>query len=316
MLTALEQKVASVIDDVLAGRPALSVVRASAPLPPPPAGAGVARVALSQVEAEHGFGAEATAHIGPGAQSRSRRVLPVRFTASVAFFRRPETDDDAGHTAGRNLLLEDLSSAGHALGSDAVQSGQAFETATPDPGFRVRSFRLGEGAINPGIADGLLSGTLTFSGQADLWPVGESQPEGVIAGIDVLATALPLTFTVDDAVVVAGSTTTVRIALPERTRLSDAESGSGAPERFAVFVLSDLPPAERGGITSGTPGVEEGVRLVTVTGGAATVTYQAPAGDLGAVRVEQVAVRMARPDGTAGLLLGSVILRLAPGANS
>jgi hypothetical protein len=77
-------------------------------------------------------------------------------------------------------------------------------------------------------------------------------------------------------------------------------------------VASDLPPAQRGIVTSGTAGAETGVRIVAVTLPETVVDYQAPSGNLGATRVEFVSVYVATGDLRRGILLGSVAVRLQP----
>jgi hypothetical protein len=127
-----------------------------------------------------------------------------------------------------------------------------------------------------------------------------------------LLEALPLTIVPDDPVVSVGGSTTVRIRTVSGRRVT---AGGGAAEspRLALLVVSDLPPAERGAIASGTAGTEAGVRIVAASDPEVSVAYQAPTGDVGTTRSEQVAVHLARPDGTRGIFLGSAAIVLANG---
>lgn len=313
MLSELEGKLVALVGDALASRPApLTVIRATGAPDPPDPGEGVAAVGLTGITPEPGFDREQTTFAGSGGAVTSRRVLPVRFTASVRFLRRPQNQSAAAAAAGREQLLVDLTLVGHALGRSEVRSGAAFAVAAPDPGFAVRSFGLGEGDLLAVATDGALAGELHYEGSADVWPPAPPEPEGVIDAIDVLVAALPIGFDVDDAAVASGTTTTVRISAGTPTRLDDPGSGERSALRLAVLVMSDLPPAERGSVEGGDPGAETGVRLLAVTSPETVVTYRAP-DDPGAIRLEHLAVHAARPDGTRGVLLGTLAIPLLPG---
>jgi hypothetical protein len=313
MLSDLEGKVTAVVGDALADRPQLSVVRAVGPAAVPSAGTGIVRVGLSELTPEPGFEPEHAAFSGSGGAVTRRRVLPVRFTATIEFARAPATDDDTGRAAGRSLLLEDISATGYALGNPDVRSGGAFAMTGADPGFAVHSFDFGTGATDVDPPDGTMSGRLEYIGRAEVWPATAPDAEGVIQSVDVVTEVLPVTVTVDDPAVPRGGTTTVRIRTALGTRLSDPATGAREAVRLAVTVASDLPPAERGTIVTGDPGAETGTQIVTGTDPETAVVYAAPTGDPGAVRVEHMEVRLAAPDGRAGVLLASVAILLAPG---
>lgn len=309
MLSELEGKVVALVGNALAARPAVSVVRAAGPPVPPDPGEGVAAVGLTGITPELGFDQEQTSLAGSGDSVTSRRVLPVRFTASVRLLRRPQTQTPAAVAAGRQLLLEDLTLVGYALGRSEVRSGEAFAVAAPDPGFLVRSFGLGNGDLLVEPSDGALVGELVYEGSADVWPPGPPEDEGVIGAVDLVVAALPIGFVVDDPTVAAGATTTVRIRAGNPSRLENLDPGDRSALRLAVVVISDLPPAERGSVEGGDPGAETGMRLVAVSAPETLVTYRAPE-DPGAIRFEHVAVHAARPDGTRGVLLGTVAIQL------
>jgi hypothetical protein len=93
-------------------------------------------------------------------------------------------------------------------------------------------------------------------------------------------------------------------------RLAGLDPPAFAPLRLALTVLSDLPPAGRGAVTSGSAGARTGLRILRAADAAAGVTYAAPTGDLGTVDTEYVAVHLATPDDDAGVFLGSVAIGL------
>jgi hypothetical protein len=312
MLNELEGKLTSVVADAVATRAGLHVVEAGGPLGEPADGEGVVRVALTQVEPEAGFEPELRAFGNGGGLPRSRRVLPVRFAAALQFARRPMGTGEANATAARRLLLEDMSLVGHALGDGQVRTGAAFATAG-DPGFEVRAFELATGTVAGEPADGLLRGELVCKGKVIIWPSGVAAEEGEISAVDALAAALPLTILADDPVVEVGGSTNVRIRGAAGRRLTDVETGARAPQRLAVGVASDLPPAQRGTITSGDPGAQAGFRIVETAEPETVVGYQAPAGDIGAITSERIAVHLAGAGGATGLPLGVTVIALRPG---
>ena len=215
--------------------------------------------------------------------------------------RLPAADTPEALSGARSLLLEDMSLVSHRLSAADVRNGQAFRTPT-DAGFEMQSFELRRGTPARQLADGVLVAELEYEGRAQIWPAGLSEAGGPILAIDTVATALPISI-VGPEVVPAGGTAPLRVrgANPERA--------------LAVTVLSDLPPAQRGAIATGTPGQETGVRIVAVAVPETVILYRAPStGDLGQTRLEYVAVHLATPDNRTGVLLGSVAVRLQPGA--
>lgn len=313
MLNELEGKLTAVVADAVATREGLDVVEAGAPLAEPNAGDGVIRVALTRLEAEAGFEPALRAFGNGGGPARSRRVLPVRFGASLAFARRPAAAGAASATAARRLLLEDMSLVGHALADAQVRTGAAFATAG-DSGFEVRAFELANGTVAGEPADGLLRGELACTGQAIIWPPGVSAEEGEISAVDALTAVLPLTILADSPVVEVGGSTSVRIRSVGGRRLADTGTGARAAQRLAVGVVSDLPPAQRGTITSGDPGVQAGFRIVPAAEPETVVVYHAPTGDIGATRSERIAVHLATTGGATGLPLGVTVVGLHPGS--
>lgn len=314
MLHELERKLTAVVGEALAARPQVDVVQATGEAPAPPVGRGRVAVGLSALTAAPAFASGLLRDAAPPAAGagESPRVVPVAFEASLLFGRRAAAATPAALGEARTLLLEDASIVAHALGADGVSTGTAFVSAAPDPGFEVRAFGLAAGALALVREDQTLRASLTYAGHGVVWPPAVAGPADTIVQVEPLTEPLPLAIEADDRVVVAGGSTTIRVRSGAATRGPRAPAQRTAP-RFAVAVVSDLPPADRGAIATGEPGQETGLRLVPVAAETA-IAYQAPVGDLGATRSELVAVHLARADGTKGILLGSIAIGLTPGA--
>jgi hypothetical protein len=313
MLSGLERKLTSIIADGLASRPHLAVLQAPATPPPLAPGKGDVAVAVTEVIREAGFTPADTALTGAAGARRSRRILPLRLTARVELRLRPADDSAAAQADARSLLLEDLSAVAHLLAEGTVRAGTAFAVADPDPGFQVTALELGRGSAPRALVDGALGAVLELEGGVEVWPAGVEQAAGEILGIEATVAAQPLALRPDDAAVPAGGSTRLRLRTPAARFLAAGArpGGLAVPLRIAVSVVSDLPPAQRGTIGAGDPGVETGVRLLPVATPETVILYQAPAGVPGPVRVEYVAVHLATADGRSGIFLGSAPVRLA-----
>lgn len=296
MLNAMEAKVTAVVADGLQGRAGIAVVQAPAPLTAA-AGQGAVRVSLAEWSPSVSFQRDSLAF--PSATT-SRRVLGVDFKASLEFLRTPAGSAASDLITSRDLLLEDMSLVSHFLSADTVRAGKAFVPAAPDPGFEVLSFELADGNLPAAASGSSLGGLLQYQGRANIWPPNVSELGGIIGTIDTVTTALPLATSVDRPVTPAGGSTKIRVR-------------SLSPNRsLAVTVASDLPPAQRGTITSGAAGVEPGVRIVPVTPPETVIDYKAPIGNLGTTRVEFVSLYIATDDSRRGIFLGSALVRLQP----
>lgn len=308
MLSELERKITAVVGDSLSGRPHLTVLEAPAAAQGLQPGRGSVRVALSELTPQASFEAGSfTVEGGPGAR-QSRRVLGVSFGARVEFQLRPADQSNEGLTAGRRLLLEDVSLVAHGLGAAGALAGGAFQTGAADPGFRVLTFALVKGQVGGEPVNQTLAGELLYGGDAHIWPPGAAEGAGEIRALDVTLAPLPLNVAAEP-LVKAGGQSEVRIAPVAGSRLA---GDARAPLQLAVGVVSDLPPAQRGRIDAGQPGATPGFRVVTAGEGETVVVYRAPTGDIGATRLEYVTVHLATPQGEAGIFLGSAAVRLAP----
>jgi len=300
------------VGEGVAARAHLGVVEGPASAPSPGPGRGVVVVSLAELSGVEGFGRDALEPVPNGPPSVTRRVLAVRFRARLDFFQRPVDGTPTALGDARTLQLTDVSLAAHRLAAPEVRDGGSFTVDEADPGFRVREFRVEAGTVAAQLNGSNLVASLTCTGEADLWPPGETQAGGVIAAVDTMLTPLPVRIEVDGAPVRSGQTATIRLRSFEGRRLIDAATGRAGTPSLAVVVASDLPPARRGQVLSGSPGIETGVRIVPVTGPDTVVSYRAPSGDLGSTRIEYVNFHLAAPDDRKGLFLGAVAVNLTP----
>ena len=309
MLSELERKITAVVGDTLNGRLHLTVLEAPAFVPELERGKGSVRVAISEMEPQTGFEVGRFSVEGDRGAQKSRRVLPVQFNVRIEFLVRPLNQTNVGLSDARKLLLEDVSLVGHALGTSIVQDGNAFRAGPPDPGFQVITFTLVKGLFGATLVNELLTGELNYRGDAHIWPSGAGEDAGEIRALDVTLAPLPINIIVEKPQLRAGGQTNVRIAPIRGSRLVGDARG---PLNLAVGVLSDLPPDQRGTISSGEPSTTAGFRIVTAAAGETTVVYNAPVGNIGATRHEYVAVHLATPQQNVGVFLGSAAVRLAP----
>lgn len=310
MLADLERKLGAILSSGLATRTHLDLASGAAATPA--AGRGTIGIAIGEIAPQPGFTPHDMMLTGLPDSPRSRRVLPIGFVARLSFRMRPAADTVVALSDARALMLEDVSTAAHLLGDPAIGDGSAFAVAAPDPGFDVRTMALDGGEVVPGLNDGLLSASLAYRGEARVWPVGVTQPEGVIDAVDPIIVPLPLLLAVADGTVRPGAETRVRGSLGQIRRV--AGDGTSAPSDIAVAIMADVPIAERGTIPGGVAGTETGVTVLPLgADGALDIRYAAPAGNPGPNgRTEYVAVHLATPDRQRGIFLGSAAIRLVP----
>jgi hypothetical protein len=156
----------------------------------------------------------------------------------------------------------------------------------------------------------LLWATLRWRGRAIIWPTEPPQPEGVTLAVDIELAATPLTLVPRDPVVRQGGSTVVSISGVAGRRVTAVEPAADEPVAVAISVTSDLPPADRGRVTGGTPGTDPGVQIVPLRDQVSTVTYTAPSAPLGDVRVEFLTVHYATRGGGRGVLIDTLPIRL------
>ena len=306
MLAELERKTAALIADHLAPRTHLSVIAAPGPPSPTDDGREVAVVSIAEASTDGEFQAER--FVSQTSPAQSRRVLPLSIVAGIDFAIRPA--DPAGLATARALLLEDVSLVSHFLSSDGILGGADFAIAVPDPGFQVRSFRVSKDVVNRDLAQGLLTARIECCGDVEIWPPDQVSQEHLIDKIRPAIVAQSIEILPLQPVVPVGGRVRLRVGgLPRRR----AAGPPAEPFAFSVHVLSNVPPDQRGTISSGAAGAEAGSRLVNVTGGSTEIEYVAPTANVTGMRIEVVAVHFATPDGRTGAFLGSVAVRVTGG---
>jgi hypothetical protein len=306
MLDAIESRLTAILGEALRERLHLSVVRAPASFADLDADATLLRVALGAVTPEPGFERH-TLQLTAAPNPSSRRVLPIRFAAQLQFRARPAAGDPDADAEARARLLDDLALTAHWLGAGDVRSGAAFASAAPDPGFKVLGFGLARAGAASDLEAGLFSAALECEGSGFIWPPVPAAAEGVIGRVDALVVA-PLNVRAELNLIPLGGTTRVHIGPLDSRRVDGA--GARGPASLAVSVLSDLPLDRRGTVTSGSAGMETGVRIVEAGPAETVITYQAPSGNVGATRTEYVAVHLASADRRSGAFLGSTAVKL------
>jgi hypothetical protein len=310
MLNELEKKLTAIVGDAVSTRPHLDVVEAATAPNGPEPGRGLVRVGIAEVRPDGVFVPGEMLVAGNGAKT-TRRVLALGFGAQLRFAIAASGAEPDNLAQARQLLLEDMSAVGFALGEGDVRSGKAFRTAAGDPGFRVSSFELTGGTLPSDGDVPPVSGELVYGGAVAIWPPEPAEDADMIVAVDSVLEILPIALHVDDPVVVAGATTTIRIRGVPGSRLLDVETRARGPLALALSVVSDLPPAQRGTIESGSAAAETGLRIVTAAGPEVAAVYRAP-NDLGAVRFEAVSVHLATATSARGLFLGSAPILLRP----
>jgi len=308
MLGSFESRVAAVAADQLNDRAHLSVSAAPFTVSPPGAGEGTLRISLFEMQASSTFHRERFGLTGPGEAPQSRRVFPFECRVKFSFRVCPADDTPEETAAARRRLLQDLSLAAHRL-EEAARPDQ-INPAGDDPGYRVLSFLLEKGSTEPEFVEGCFAGELVYFARVEIWPPGVTEQERPIRAADAVFAPLPLSIRAAAAGVAAGETTEVHVPAVAPTRLADVETGERAPALLAVQVLADVPPAERGRITSGADAAAADVRVQEITQPDTVLIYQAPDGPIDRPRLEYVAVHLATTENLPGVFLGSTPIRL------
>ncbi len=311
MLGSLESKLTAEVAEALAGRNAVAVATAPLPLTVPAAGQRSVRVSLEEVLPGSTFESERATFSGESPDLRARRVVELGFTARVRETARPDLQEALQINQARQLLMEDLSLVVHALDGPAYRNGRELAGSADDPGYEVLEFRLSKGGMRPELIENCVTGELEYRGKARIWPPGVSEAGEEIRVIDTVLESMPVEIRAAQPVLRPGTQTIVRVRLLSRRR----STGAGTiPLRVAATVLGDLPPAERGSLSSGTAGTDAAFRIHVIGDTPAEITYAAPPAGVGRPRTEYVAVHLATPDGGAGVFLGSAPIRIVPGA--
>jgi len=309
MINGLELRIVALLADSLVARTHLTVRGGPAPGPLADVGKGRLVVSVSDFSPDAAFLPERVRD--SKSPPDSRRVLGLNGSVRLVFQVQPAAATPAAEDAARSLLLEDMSLAAHALANPVIGSGAAFATGA-DEGFRVSSFLLEKGTGTAGLPGIPNSAELLYRCRIEIWPLTPPDATGVIGDVSRTLALLPIEQEGAEHDVRAGQSVSLKVsALP---KLRPAAAGQPAqPLRVAIKVLSTAPPAARGAVTNGVDGAEPGVRVLAVTDGDVSITFQAPALASGQ-RTEYVAVHYATPDNRAGVFLGSIAVRIRGGA--
>jgi len=316
VLSEFEALLVAVASDLLAARPGLEVAQAGGAPSPLGAGAGLVQIGVTAAAPDGPRGFSPGDRLPPVTEPHQVRVVPLHVDVTATLSRRAPAADDAALREARRLLLEDVTLLVHALDDPKVRDGASLRGATADPGFRVGEFALAGVTVAPTPVGDQQAATITYAGRLLVWPPGEAEEIGTVAAVDPIIEALPLTLAAEPARVPVGGTARVRIRGVTGTRLVDPDTGARSPARLAVGVASQLPPADRGAVTTGTAAAVAGFRIVPLIEPETVVEYAAPAGPLGTVRLEEVVVHLAvtgESGETVGVRLGSVALPLLAG---
>jgi hypothetical protein len=301
MITEFEERLADLLGARLpapfGGRVAVS--------PGPVAGPGpsvlLAARALEVVEPDFGSG---RLEVAPGSDD-PRRVVRARCTVSVEV--RP------GSGQGRAQQMLGVDALLFELDAPAVRDGSALATGDPgdDPGFLIERMRvlLGQVPSDPQTEDaGPVALTLQVEGW--FWPVGVAGEAGVEMRIRLRQARLPLQVVPGRPDLVAGGPA-VELTVELETTGTMGLDQRGAPPiplPFGSIALSVMGPGGRPGagtLTGGSDG-NDGVRVVTVADGRASVTYEPPAD----AATDELLVGLGDGEGGLGLELGRMALRV------
>ena len=309
MLGALEQRLLDLVADAVEGLEGVTVGAAghAASLE---AGAAQVRVGIVAVRPLAGF-EPTTRPAHPGSDEASRvRHLRLGFEAGIEVSQQPAEDSEDGVAAGRRRALDVLTVIGHTLDAAEVRAGAAFADGEADPGFQVTEFAVESGEVPEVGSDGVIRARWSYGGIAAVWPPGAAEAAGVMESISLFAAAEPLAIHADEPVVPLGGGTAIRVRglSTGRHRLGDAPTRS---QRLAVRIVSRLSATRRGRISSGEAGAVAGMRIVPVAQPETVLAYRGPASLPSGEPTESIEVFLARDDGTPGLRIGSIAIRLA-----
>ena len=242
-------------------------------------------VAVREAHAiEAGLG-DARRAVVPG-DDRPRRVLRARCGVRITC--------TAGPGQGLAEALAGVEAAAYALDAPDLRDGSALRDAG-DQGFEIDELRMID-ALAPSVAGTADSPPCArLEARGVFWPRATPGVAGlVIASVRMRGVTLPLTIDPAEPRLTAGGapvTFDVGIDLPGGTTLP---FGS-----IAVAITGPGAQPARGTLDGGAPGTD-GVRLVTLVGGTARVTYAPPA----APAIEWLVIALDDGAGGAGIELG------------
>jgi hypothetical protein len=223
---------------------------------------------------------------------------------------------NAGQTRGE--LIDWFDRVIYALDADDVRDGSAFAGAAADPGFLIQRMVVENADLPLNIhatdAEPLL---LSLAVEGWFWPVGESGQAGAVIGeIRIRGVVHPVT--VEPAqpnLIASGPAVTLTIAFDTRgTARVTADTLDHAPFGTLSVRVQKVDGTAGDGILSGGDAGADGARLLTVSGGMATVDYTPPATPASEALVLALDDGEGGGEGGRGLEIGRfpLIVRAAP----
>ncbi|HXG24643.1 MAG TPA: hypothetical protein VNJ09_08830 [Chthonomonadales bacterium] len=211
--------------------------------------------------------------IAPGSAD-FRRVMRLDCTVTL------EVHPGAG--GGRAQQMQGLDAALYALDASDFRDGSALR-GVGDPGFLIQSLRItgASAPLDPTARNAPPVG-LTLRAEGWFWPAGIPGEEGVEIGeVRVRGATLPILLSPAAPELIAGGAAvdfTLRFGATGTLASTGAEEPTGTLPfgNLALLLVGAGGRAGAGTLSGGTPGAE-GVHLVAVTEGVATVRYTPPA---------------------------------------
>ena len=237
--------------------------------------------------------------VAPGSEDH-RRVLRLRCTVDVEFH--------AGSDQGRQQQMAGLDAALYALGAPDFRDGSALVDGD-DPGFLINELRVIDciTPLDPSAEDAPHVG-LTLSTEGWFWPVGLAGEAGTQIGeIRVRGAILPLMIEPSSPDLVVGGPQ-VELTAHFRTigSLTLREDHiEPLPIEALAFALSGPGGRPGAGTLAGGAAGTDGVRLVELHRGAATIAYAPP----DQATTEELVVAMDDGGGGLGLQIGRFPLK-------
>lgn len=262
MITEFERRLAAVLGARL---PAPFAGRVDVPPGPTSANQPVILVGVGQAEQPESFLGNQRLEVVPGA-AVPRRV--VRLACQVAIeVRAAQNQGRPQQIAGLDALLYTLDAPDFRDGSALIQAG--------DPGFVIREMRIAgiTAPLDPTAADAAPVG-VTLSADGLFWPVGVAGEAGIAIGeVRVRGVVYPLE-------IIPATPRLVANGDPVQLTVQIASFGTLRPPQlplpFGQLAFTVAGPGGRPGGGTLADSVD-GIRLESLAGGAASVTYIPPA---------------------------------------
>ncbi len=287
MISEFEQRLA----DVLGARlPAPFAGQVKVPPGPTSANQPVILVGVEQVECVEPFLGSQRPEVVPGAPTQ-RRVLRLQCQVNVQV-KAAQNKGRPQQMSGLDALLYILDAPDFRDGSALVQGG--------DPGFVIHTMQIVEmnAPLDPSAADALPVG-VTLRADGLFWPVGVIGETGVAIGeVRIRGVVYPLEISpAKPSLVAGGPAVELTVRVQTFGTLRRPATLTGLPFGQLAFTLRG--PGGRPG-SGALAGSTDGVRLVSLADGAASVTYTPPA----EAAVDELVIALDDGEGGLGMEVG------------